>query len=476
MNNKLSNIEKENLGKLLKVRLIRNLKNIDNKSFSQSLANISSQNISKFPNTSTNTDIINKVIKSYDNQEPKKINKNNSLSFKYLPKRLIKNKDNNTPHQILSHSMLLSPIITTHNSKINFEQNEKKHKIIKKILLSSKINFSSFEDFGEITNLKNVKNMKLRNEYNFKFGNIINNFKKFKKSSDLISHMNKNNYLEYNEKILEFFYNQSDLIFNSLFNLEQEGEKNIKMEINNFTKNLLITTEELNRHINKLINLLLNELNASVNNNIKISKINTNLEIKNNYTNSKLESLNKIMENPELNERILYIKEVENKLKKAKMKFTKKENDYIILINDLKGQIKNLNSLLDKNKEYYEKYKESCLLMEQNQKEKLEIKKHYRNEIKNIKIKDSLDKYDFNNLNEKLKESEKFIQIMKEKKLEYNKKEVGFRMKIKEMEKMISQKNENLLMLNEELNTYIYLFYSKNKNKKSDDLLIFDEN
>ena len=114
--------------------------------------------------------------------------------------------------------------------------------------------------------------------------------------------------------------------------------------------------------------------------------------------------------------------------------------------------------------------------MEQNQKEKLEIKKHYRNEIKNIKIKDSLDKYDFNNLNEKLKESEKFIQIMKEKKLEYNKKEVGFRMKIKEMEKMISQKNENLLMLNEELNTYIYLFYSKNKNKKSDDLLIFDEN
>ena len=261
---------------------------------------------------------------------------------------------------------------------------------------------------------------------------------------------------------MKFFYNQSYLILNSLFNLEQEEEKNIKIEINNFTKNLLITTEELNRYINKLINLLLNELNASINNNIKISKINTNLEIKNNYTNSKLESLNKIMENPELNERILYIKEVENKLKKAKMKFTKKENDYIILINDLKGQIKNLNSLLDKNKEYYEKYKESCLLMEQNQKEKLEIKKHYRNEIKNIKIKDSLDKYDFNNLNEKLKESEKFIQIMKEKKLEYNKKEVGFRMKIKEMETMISQKNENLLMLNEELNTYIYLFYSKN--------------
>ena len=140
-----------------------------------------------------------------------------------------------------------------------------------------------------------------------------------------------------------------------------------------------------------------------------------------------------------------------------------------ILINNLKEEIKNLSFLLDKNKEYYEKYKENSLLIEQNQKEKLKMKKQFRNEINNLKIKDSIEKYDINNLNGKIKDLEKIIEIMKEKKIDYNKKEIGFRLKIKELEKIISQKNENLLMLNEELNNYIYLIYSKNKNKKLND-------
>ena len=467
----LTNIEKDYLSQLLKVKLIRNIRNIkydDNKSFSQSIINSSSQNLGNSPKSFNNI-IINKVINSYDNkEEQKKSNKNTNNfchSFKYLPKRLIKNKLNDASHQILSHSMLLSPILT-HTKNINLEE---RNNNIKNILSSPRnnINFPLNLNFDDA---------KFRNEHISKFWKILNVFKNFKNNAELISNFNKNSYLQYYEKLLNCIYNQTDIFFNSSYNLEKDTQSKMTFEFKSLINKIISNIEEYNNYLNKFLKILFNELNNNISNNANIIKLNTNLEIKNNLINRKIKKLNNFIEKEEISDKILMMKKMDNKIKKAKLHFIKKENNYLIVINELKKEIKNMGIVLDKNKEYYDKYMEKSIIIEQNKKERNEIKKQFLNELNNLKIKQSLEKYDINKLNEKLRELEDIIEKIKEKNNEYKRKEIELKMKIKELEKIICQKNENLSMINEELNTYINLVYIQSKKDKLNNLLNINSN
>ena len=238
MKNILTNNDKEDLSKLLKVKFIKNIKNRNKESLSQSLLNHTSKNIKLLSKEDKNK--MTKINKSIDNKIINKSNNKISQTFKYLPKRLL--KINSNDNYSISNNIILSPILT-YKSKIN--SNQKYHKILKQILYSPKQDFSI---------IKNVNEMKFRNEHILKFGNYANIFNSFKNNLELISNINKNYYLELLEKILKSLYNQSDLIFNFLCCLDKKEEKDIKIDINNLTQKLLSITEE---HNNYLINSLI---------------------------------------------------------------------------------------------------------------------------------------------------------------------------------------------------------------------------
>ena len=437
--------EKEKLNDLLKIKLVKYKRHINSKSFQKNISNLTNS-ISKDVKTKmqrTNYLSINKLINSYNNKIKKNLKTNNNLSItsKYLPKRLI---NMSKAHNILSP-------MTTRNVKLNL--NEKNQKALKRI-------FSDIEyDIITFKNEEEIDDSKFRNEHLLKFSDIMHNFNNFKKNVDIINELSKEYYKEYFDKVLNSLKTISDLLFNSYYNLLKTESKKIKLEFHSFTKKLISINEEHNLYINKFINLIFKELNNLRNNNIKLTKISSDLEIRNNYNITKLDELNKFVERPEISEKIFTLKQAENKIKKVKLNFRVKENEYIILVNKLKEEIKSLTYLLMKNKDYYEKYKENEEIIKQNKKEKQEMKNKLINELEKLNIQDSSVKDNINELNEKISELEKIIENMKEEKLQSVQKEYGYKMKIKEMENIINEKNENFIMLNEELNSYINLYY-----------------
>ena len=451
MFNKLPRDERENLKKLLEIKLLKSIKSNNNKSKN---VHVSYQNKIEGPDHKIDIKLKTKNLSSLDCKEPKNINQN--ITLKYVPKRLAKLKENNSSNSILSQSVLLSPIART--ARIGVERY--KQKTTKNIILT-RFDFSQLSDKHGILNFNNVK---FRNEHMIKYGIIKENFENLKNRKDIISQNNRNAYMYYYEHILKNIQNQTDIIFNSLFFLGSEEEKNIKNEINYIIQRLVLNTEEHNINVNKLIYLLIEELNASYSDNVKISKQRMDLELQNNINEKNLDKLNKIIEIPEITERIFAIKKFENKVKSIKMEFMNKENDYILLINKLKEDINNLSYMLGKNKIFYEKYKENEETIKQNKKEKLEMKKQFKKELSRFSIKESIGREYKEQLNEKIKELENVKELMREKKLEFNQKEVKYKVKIEGLENIINQQNENALMLNEELNSYYYLVYIKSKN------------
>ena len=451
MFNKLPRDERENLKKLLEIKLLKSIKSNNNKSKN---VHVSYQNKIEGPDHKIDIKLKTKNLSSLDCKEPKNINQN--ITLKYVPKRLAKLKENNSSNSILSQSVLLSPIART--ARIGVERY--KQKTTKNIILT-RFDFSQLSDKHGILNFNNVK---FRNEHMIKYGIIKENFENLKNRKDIISQNNRNAYMYYYEHILKNIQNQTDIIFNSLFFLGSEEEKNIKNEINYIIQRLVLNTEEHNINVNKLIYLLIEELNASYSDNVKISKQRMDLELQNNINEKNLDKLNKIIEIPEITERIFAIKKFENKVKSIKMEFMNKENDYILLINKLKEDINNLSYMLGKNKIFYEKYKENEETIKQNKKEKLEMKKQFKKELSRFSIEKSIGREYKEKLNEKIKELENVKELMREKKLEFNQKEVKYKVKIEGLENIINQQNENALMLNEELNSYYYLVYIKSKN------------
>ena len=451
MFNKLPRDERENLKKLLEIKLLKSIKSNNNKSKN---VHVSYQNKIEGPDHKIDIKLKTKNLSSLDCKEPKNINQN--ITLKYVPKRLAKLKENNSSNSILSQSVLLSPIART--ARIGVERY--KQKTTKNIILT-RFDFSQLSDKHGILNFNNVK---FRNEHMIKYGIIKENFENLKNRKDIISQNNRNAYMYYYEHILKNIQNQTDIIFNSLFFLGSEEEKNIKNEINYIIQRLVLNTEEHNINVNKLIYLLIEELNASYSDNVKISKQRMDLELQNNINEKNLDKLNKIIEIPEITERIFAIKKFENKVKSIKMEFMNKENDYILLINKLKEDINNLSYMLGKNKIFYEKYKENEETIKQNKKEKLEMKKQFKKELSRFSIEKSIGREYKEQLKEKIKELENVKELMREKKLEFNQKEVKYKVKIEGLENIINQQNENALMLNEELNSYYYLVYIKSKN------------
>ena len=381
-------------------------------------------------------------LKSYQNQKPqlkldfiKETNDKEKCllsynSLKYLPKRLSHiNLEEQNYSKVISSS---SPKITN-NFHVNL--NEKFNRIIKRLKSDS----NKIYDIKKISNFTGIK---FRNEYKIKFDLLINNYEKLINKSDNLNDVNKFNYKKYLERIINCIKNQSSLLFNPIINLEKEE-----------TREFILNMEEYGYFINKLLILLFQEINSKTESNNNISKIKGELETENYINNNEIERLKKIINNPKIQKLYSNKEKIEEQITKAKFDFLKEKNDYKILINELTKEIKNLYKMLNKNKEYYEKFIQDEIKINELKDEKIEMKKKFTEEINKLNEQNFMDKITINNLNNKIEELNNSLQAIQIEEKNF----MNYKIQIKDLQLQNTKIFENYLMLKEELDSYLYL-------------------
>ena len=270
----------------------------------------------------------------------------------------------------------------------------------------------------------------------------------------------RNNYIEYISKDrkneIDDYYNQLKSYNNEFINfLFDDLGKNLDFFL--WKKLVIYVLERIKNHFKILENILI-ELSETINKYNMLNKKNIAL----NYSNLKVEKMNNI-----LNENYKSITEREKvyKLKKINSFNTKSniENIYKLENFKLNSEIEDLTLLLNKNKEYYNKYVE---LTNELENKNLSIKKLNQSlyqvtldlNVKNAILNDIEKKYEekISNLKKEYNFNIKNLDLLQ-------KISVDDKTKIKKLQILQETVNERLIMLNEEMQSWIYLYLKEKK-------------
>ena len=225
-------------------------------------------------------------------------------------------------------------------------------------------------------------------------------------------------------------------------------------------KNMICFFYDYNFNFNKFCNLLVGELKNEKDQNSKLIKKmyeqNLRLTSKTKEYNELKESITKYDTKFSSNEK------KEDKIKEIKNKSLKKENAQLLSIFNLEEEIKDLTELLDKNKEYYNKFKESQNLVEEKQRKNDQMRFAYTKELNDKNIQFAIEKDKQNELIVKVNDLEKLILDYHKKDEQYKRHIIELQAQVKKLQMIIDEKIENIYMLNEEFETF-YREYNKEK-------------
>lgn len=418
---------------------------------------------------------------SYSNCNSTK-NKTSFKGIKYCPKRVINfsNLKYNLPKNKLFYG----------RGFFDFEKSFNKIKLDKKkigsaynstynLLPSStsetKINFDVFNQENIINN-KDLTNFKT-SQISY-FSRTSNNYTNLKKFLPYMSERNKVRIDSFISQLVNIIQNQKNILFvenddynyfssscrepnkNSCLHLEERKDKTL---FNNkvMYKFLNINTE-YNMLVNKLFDIVFNEIKNIKEKNKELKKTNFENGILLSHKKKELNEIEKYININQTKNLIQNNKSKEEKMNDLNMKFRKKENEYLININKLNQEMKDLLLLLNKNKEYYNKYKEIEKSQKINNREINSLKHHMINEFTK-KNEEFLSEKEVNKeLNERIINLEETINKIKIENEDIKLHGVEVSSQIKKLYMIINERNENIKMLNEELNFY-YIKYIKEK-------------
>ena len=412
-------------------------------------------------------------LSSYDLRNINKNNDNNNLLLKYKPKRLVKIKSG--PNDIPFQDFRYLPL--NHDKVFKSSEKENEQNISQQL-----INFSSKknDEFFDEDTLK-LQKYSFRSIYLLKLEKNIQNFEKLKTNNNLIATNKIGIFDELTNKISKLMKSQKIFLIDNLYQIDHylmndtinNGENksnspNSNLINNNITKtnNLNFNIEQMmkkdillcceyNSLINKLFSFLLNEINYGKEENFKLLKNNHEGEIIINSKTKSLNELNSYINRYDVDSKINYIKKQEEKRKYLKEMYNIKENEYISKIYKLENEMKDLTNLLNKNKIYYNKCKEFSEKINSNKKEKDQMKRDFRSELREKNNLYLLERNKENELSEQLEEMLKIIENLKKEKSDIRKIDLFDKSIIKKLENKIDEKNENIMMINEELEWYI---------------------
>ena len=417
-------------------------------------------------------------------------NKNSFRTLKYCPKRLI-NFSNLKSDSKLNKILYSKAFMISENHPFNNipaeKYNKNRAKSTNNIMASpnNKINLDFINKENTINN-KNIINFKTNQIKLFsKFSNNFNNLKKYlsftseRTKDQLESFLSKLENIVENQRNILFIDNEDYNYFNSS-NFGKDNQKNNILTNNNNKKinigakkekylfnnkvmfKFLNINIEYNSLLNKCFETVFNELKEIKENNMELTKANYETEILLNMKNKELKEINKYLNSSQTKALILNNKSKEKIIKELNIKFNKKENKYLLNMHKLNEEMRDLLFLLEKNREYYNKYKEMEQKQKLNQNEVRSIKNHLNYELdkKNAQYKNELEVNE--ELNDQIYKLEENINDLKNENDMIKLHEIEINSQIKKLYMIINERNENINMLNEELN-YFYVKYTKEK-------------
>ena len=399
-----------------------------------------------------------------------------SLSLlKYKPQRLVQFKGINIPLPSLGKASF--DYSKTFNTEKTIDTNKNKTLVV---FDSSKKNVmqNKNKEFDNIINNENI--IEFKNRYILKFAEYSDSFSKISQLNDIIDDTRKIEFKELFGKISKSLELQSQLLLddidaefrnnkgNNLFinpystattssSISRDALFNNKQEnkINEKIKQIIFLISDYNNYMIKFLHLLNKEIKENKRNYMKLLKTNYDYELKINSQTKKLDDIKKDFEKYNISKKIRGEKVKENTIKNIKSQFLKKENEYLMHNFQLKDEIYSLVKLLDKNKGYFNKYKEAKKEINDNKKNVNLLRIEFNKELQDKNLEYALEKGHKEELIIKLEELEETIRELKEENDNNKRKEIETNAQILQLKIILGQKNENLKMMNEELEQYI---------------------
>ena len=354
---------------------------------------------------------------------------------------------------------------TTTNEEL--KKNKKLYSVVK-----NKV-FNPFNN--EIMNINKKTELKFKTQ--IKFSQNSSDWYKFKKYKGLISELRQREFDDLFNKILKLLDIQTLIFFaNHEQNNKNNKEEEEKIILPDKLKKIISLGLEIGNGIIKFTNLLFNELREKTEENSKLVQSRNEQEMKCNHVTQELDKLQKFCESYDISSKMYLAKARENTINNIKDFFHKKENEYKINLYKMEDEIKDLTYLLNKNKDYYTKYKEKEAEVINNKRQRDEYKYLYNKEIQEKILLNASEKDKEEELNKKVNELEDNIDELKEE-IEGNKrKEIESNAKLSKIMMILREKNENILMLNEELEWYIREYNKKKNELKTLENRVFKNN
>ena len=373
-------------------------------------------------NVTTNPSSINNQISTTFNSPIRSNSSNIQLNYNiYKPKRYLKK----TSH--------LTNLVFTTLKRGNFNiQDISPHK--------------SYETF------KSDSNYEHKTQFIIKYSTNIEQFNKHKKNVDNITESKRHTFMELHSKLKKLLDIQNQLFF----------ENTTAHDIHAQMSQLISLCYEYNTNINKYCEMIFTELQDEKTMNIKLRKRNFEVENMCQAKINELNDLNNYLNRYDVSTKIYMKKGKEETIENIRKSFVQKENAYLLKIYKLEDEIRDLTALLSKNKEYFDKFKESEKKVEEKRKQNEEMKFAFNKELHDKVIENAICQDKQYELNEHIKELNKEIEMLKEENEEQKRINIDVVTQNKKLITVINMRNENLAMLNEEMEMYM-MMYDKEK-------------
>ena len=275
--------------------------------------------------------------------------------------------------------------------------------------------------------------LNLRTDYLIRFSKLLGLAKKFIYSMDFFRIEKRDIFSLYMKNLTEAFDSCNDFFINQI----KEGD----ILDNNTWSIILSQYYNLSFHVIKFQNYAFKEMQFLKNENLSFKQKLYSVEGELNIKKKDINDINKYILQYDLVNKVKYKKKREMTIKEIKSKYNMQESAYILKINKLEEEIKQLTEVLNQNKYDVNNFKEVSEKLK-NLKEEFEENKNdfdNQNSQKNVTIK--VLSHANIDLNEKINELEAEIQKYKEKEEDTKRQFIEYEAKLKNLNDIIHQKN-----------------------------------
>ena len=275
--------------------------------------------------------------------------------------------------------------------------------------------------------------LNLRTDYLIRFSKLLGLAKKFIYSMDFFRIEKRDIFSLYMKNLTEAFDSCNDFFINQI----KEGD----ILDNNTWSIILSQYYNLSFHVIKFQNYAFKEMQFLKNENLSFKQKLYSVEGELNIKKKDINDINKYILQYDLVNKVKYKKKREMTVKEIKSKYNMQESAYILKINKLEEEIKQLTEVLNQNKFDVNNFKEVSEKLK-NLKEEFEENKNdfdNQNSQKNVTIK--VLSHANIDLNEKINELEAEIQKYKEKEEDTKRQFIEYEAKLKNLNDIIHQKN-----------------------------------